>query len=86
MLTTITLYSQSEKEKVETTITKNKIEGHIYFLADDLLKGRQTGTPENKIAAVYLTNTLILFQHIYIRFKLCMRRYTAWFGYYLTTL
>ena len=58
MLTTITLYSQSEKEKVETTITKNKIEGHIYFLADDLLKGRQTGTPENKIAAVYLANTL----------------------------
>ncbi|MBG43253.1 MAG: aminopeptidase [Aequorivita sp.] len=58
LLTTITLYSQSEKEKVETTITKNKIEGHIYFLADDLLKGRQTGTPENKIAAVYLANTL----------------------------
>lgn len=58
LLSTITLYSQSEKEKVEATITKNKIEGHIYFLADDLLKGRQTGTPENKIAAAYLANTL----------------------------
>ncbi|MCB0466289.1 MAG: M28 family peptidase [Aequorivita sp.] len=57
-LSTITLYSQSEKEKVETTVTKDKIESHIYFLADDLLKGRQTGTPENKIAASYLANTL----------------------------
>lgn len=55
---TNTLLSQTEKEKVENTITKNKIESHIYFLADDLLKGRQTGTPENKIAASYLANTL----------------------------
>ena len=58
LLSSVSLYSQSEKEKVENTITKNKIEGHIYFLADDLLKGRQTGTPENKIAASYLANTL----------------------------
>ena len=54
----IALNAQTEKEKVETTITKNKIEGHIYFLAHDLLKGRQTGTPETKIAASYLANTL----------------------------
>jgi len=58
LLSTSLLFSQSEKEKVEATITKNKIEGHIYFLADDLLKGRATGTPENKIAASYLANTL----------------------------
>lgn len=54
----ISTFSQTEKEKVQATITKNKIEGHIYFLADDLLKGRETGTPENKIAASYLANTL----------------------------
>jgi len=54
----INTFSQTEKEKVEATVSKNKIEGHIYFLADDLLKGRQTGTPENKIAASYLANTL----------------------------
>src|SRR5690606_34575777 len=54
----LNVFSQSEKEKVVSTITKNKIEGHIYFLADDLLKGRETGTPENKIAASYLANTL----------------------------
>ena len=49
--------SQTEKEKVQGTITKGNIEGHIYFLADDLLKGRETGTQENKIAASYLANS-----------------------------
>ena len=52
------MYSQSDIEKVTTTVTKNKIEGHIYYLADDLLKGRETGTPENDIASSYLANTL----------------------------
>lgn len=52
------IFSQSEKEKVESTITKEIIEGHIYFLSDDLLEGRDTGTPGNKIAASYLANTL----------------------------
>ena len=58
LLYTNVIFSQSEKEKVESTVTKDKIEGHIYFLADDLLKGRETGTPENKIAASYIANTL----------------------------
>ncbi len=52
------LFAQSDKEMVESTVNKNTIEGHIYFLADDLLLGRQTGSPENKIAASYLANTL----------------------------
>lgn len=47
-----------EKQKVENTVSKSKIEGHIYYLADDLFKGRETGTPENKLAASYLANTL----------------------------
>ncbi len=51
------LFSQTEKEKVLNTVDKNQIEGHIYFLSDDLLKGRATGSPENKIAASYLANT-----------------------------
>jgi hypothetical protein len=50
--------AQTEEVKVKETITKEKIEGHIYFLSDDLLKGRETGTAENKIAASYLANTL----------------------------
>jgi len=52
------VYAQSDKELVESTITKSKIEGHIYFLADDQLKGRETLTVENKIAASYLANAL----------------------------
>lgn len=51
-------FSQSEKEMVMETVKKTVIEGHIYFLADDLLKGRETGSLENKIAASYLANTL----------------------------
>lgn len=58
LLATTIVCAQSEKEKVESTVQKSKIEGHIYFLADDLLKGRETGTAENKIAASYLANTL----------------------------
>jgi len=58
IISTTTLFSQTEKELVESTITKSSIEGHIYFLADDLLKGRETGTVENKIAASYLANAL----------------------------
>ena len=50
--------AQTDTEKAAETVDKNSIEGHIYFLADDLLKGRGTGTPENKIAASYLANTL----------------------------
>jgi len=50
--------AQSERDKVMATVDSNTIKGHIYFLADDLLKGRETGTPENKIAAAYLANTL----------------------------
>ena len=55
---TCAISAQTEKEKVIETTNKATIEGHIYFLADDLLKGRETGTPENKIAAAYLANTL----------------------------
>ncbi len=51
-------FGQTEKEKVLETVDKNTIEGHIYFLTDDLLRGRETGTVENKIAASYLANTL----------------------------
>ncbi len=55
---TINFQAQTEKAKVTETTSKATIEGHIYFLADDLLKGRETGTAENKIAASYLANTL----------------------------
>ncbi len=49
---------QSEAEKVTSTVSKADIEGHIYFLASDELKGRGTGTPELDIAAQYLATSL----------------------------
>lgn len=55
---TFGIYAQTDEATVRETVKKEKIEGHIYFLADDLLKGRETGTHENKIAASYLANTL----------------------------
>jgi len=57
LLGVFTLTAQTEIEKVTETVNKSDIEGHIYFLADDVLKGRETGTPELKIAASYLANT-----------------------------
>lgn len=52
------LYAQTDKEIAASLITKEKIEGHIYFLASDELKGRATGTDEIKIASQYLANML----------------------------
>ncbi|MFY0629595.1 MAG: M28 family peptidase [Flavobacteriaceae bacterium] len=57
-LLSLSLSAQTDKETIANTISKEKIEGHIYFLADDLLKGRATATPELKIAASYLANQL----------------------------
>ena len=55
---TVCAQTKSTIDDIHQIIQKKDIEGHIYFLADDLLKGRETGTPENKIAASYLANTL----------------------------
>lgn len=64
ILTFISLFScgeinsQSEAAAVSSEIYKSDIESHIYFLASDELKGRETGTPEIDIAAAYIANTL----------------------------
>lgn len=58
LLTGITVLAQSEAEKAASTIRKSDIEGHIYFLASDELKGRETGSHELNIAAAYLANNL----------------------------
>ena len=52
------LSGQTEAELANSTVFKKDIEGHIYFLASDELKGRQTGTHELDIAAAYLANDL----------------------------
>ncbi|MDJ0645288.1 MAG: M28 family peptidase [Flavobacteriaceae bacterium] len=58
LVSTVSFVAQTDLEKTKSTISKNNIEGHIYFLASDELRGRQTGTPEIDIAASYLANTL----------------------------
>lgn len=60
-LTVSSTYGQDLVAQIDEVITQEKIQSHIYFLADDLLKGRKTGTPENKIAANYLANQLRAF-------------------------
>jgi hypothetical protein len=52
------LYAQTDKDLAAEFITKEKIEGHIYFLASDELKGRATGSDEIKIASQYIANQL----------------------------
>ena len=47
LIGTFSISAQSEKEKVIETVNKSDIEGHIYFLADDVLKGRATGSPDS---------------------------------------
>ncbi|RPD99572.1 M28 family peptidase [Aureibaculum marinum] len=57
LLVFLTCTSQTDVDKVNETVSKNDIEGHIYFLASDELKGRETGTTEIDIAASYLANS-----------------------------
>jgi aminopeptidase YwaD len=54
----ITLFAigQDDKTLTEKTVSQTKIKEHIYFLTDDTLKGRETGTPELKKAAAYLAD------------------------------
>lgn len=54
----LVLNAQSDKDKVLETVDQNMIKGHIYFLSDDALRGRETGTLGNKVAASYIANTL----------------------------
>ena len=55
---TLLIQAQTDAEKVRSTVSKNDIEAHIFFLASDELKGRATGSEEIDIAASYLANNL----------------------------
>jgi hypothetical protein len=57
VLVSLAINAQTDAEKTSSTVSKSNIEGHIYFLASDELKGRETGSPEIDIAASYLANT-----------------------------
>jgi aminopeptidase YwaD len=51
-------FAQKDKKLTDATVSKAKIESHIYFLASDELKGRDTPSPEQEIAARYLATQL----------------------------
>ncbi|MCT8338605.1 M28 family peptidase [Flavobacteriaceae bacterium TK19130] len=54
----ITGLAQTDREKTAATVDQHDIRAHIGFLSDDLLKGRETGTEGNKIAAAYIASIL----------------------------
>lgn len=51
--------AQSDQELTKSTVSQNKIEGHIHFLAADELRGREVGTPEIDIAAKYISTSFM---------------------------
>lgn len=58
LLVGLSIQAQNDAEITRETLSQSTIEGHIYFLASDELKGRETGSPEIDIAAEYLATTL----------------------------
>ncbi|MBK6266781.1 M28 family peptidase [Marivirga sp. S37H4] len=50
-------FAQNDEALTRETVQKSTIKGHIYFLASDELRGRETGSPEIDIAAKYLSTT-----------------------------
>ncbi len=54
----LTAVAQPDKQLTDATVSKAKIESHIRFLASDELRGRDTPSPEQRIAALYLATQL----------------------------
>lgn len=52
------IFAQNDKALTDATVSKSKIESHIYFLASDELKGRNTPSAEQEIAARYIATQL----------------------------
>ncbi len=50
--------AQNDKKLTDATLSKNKIKAHLHFLASDELRGRDTPSPEQMIAAKYLATQL----------------------------
>lgn len=50
----LVLCSQAEESMVDKFISEDNIKGHVYFLASDVLRGRDVGSPEIQIAAEYI--------------------------------
>ena len=49
-------FAQKDVKKINASVKKSEFEAHLYFLASDELRGRNTGTIENQIAARYIAD------------------------------
>ena len=54
----ISLTVQAQKEGLKA-INKIDLKAYMTFFASDEMKGRNTGTPENEIAALYLRTNIM---------------------------
>lgn len=55
----VTLQAQDDKALTIETVQQNTIKSHIGFLASDALKGRDTPSPEQEIAAEYIKSRFV---------------------------
>ncbi|MCA1764270.1 MAG: M28 family metallopeptidase [Cryomorphaceae bacterium] len=53
------IIAQSDSEKAMETVSKNGVEAKVKFLASDEMKGRETPSPEQNLAAKYLATHLL---------------------------
>lgn len=58
LLTSVACAQKTDLEKTVATVNKQTIKDHIYYIASDEMKGRNTGSPEILKAADYLAEQL----------------------------
>lgn len=54
LLSTLACAQKTDLEKTQATVKQQTIKDHIYYLASDEMRGRNTGSPEILVAADYL--------------------------------
>lgn len=58
LLTSVACAQKTDLEKTQATVNQQTIKDHIYYIASDEMRGRNTGSPEILIAADYLAKQL----------------------------
>ena len=58
-LVSVMAFGQNDKDLAEQSVNQAIIKSHIGFLASDEMRGRDTGSPELKIAAQYLKSRFV---------------------------
>lgn len=61
MIMAVSAFAQKDKKLTDQTISKASIAAHLKFLSSDVMKGRNTPSPELDIAAEYLRTQLELY-------------------------